>query len=152
MEARTGIETEFLFTLKGDIGEPVSGNENLMIFEVLNASIEGPRVRGEIVAPMGDWIRIMPNGNWKLDVRFTIRTDDGEFVYCNYTGILRMDEGLGERIAAGESIDGDDMYFRSTPYFETTSKKYAWMNDIVCIGRMAAFGGGKASYEVFQVL
>ena len=44
------------------------------------------------------------------------------------------------------------MYFRSTPYFETTSEKYAWMNDIVCIGRMAAFGGGKASYEVFQVL
>ncbi len=79
---------------------------------------------------------------------FGRRSPDGELVQSE----LRMDEGLGERIAAGESIDGDDMYFRSTPYFEATSEKYAWMNDIVCIGRMAAFGGGKASYEVFQVL
>jgi len=152
MAATPKLETAFLFVLEGEISAPIQGNENLLIFEVGRASIEGPRIRGTIVPPMGDWIRIMPNGNWKLDVRFTIRTDDAQHVYCNYTGILRMDEGLAERIAAGESIDGNDMYFRSTPYFETTSERYAWMNDIVAVGRMAAFGGGKARYEVFQVL
>jgi len=146
------IKTEFLFVLEGDISEPVLGNENLMIFRVERATVSGPRIKGEVIAPMGDWIRVMPNGNWKLDVRFTIRTDDGEHVYCSYTGILRMDPGLADRIQAGESIDGSDMYFRSTPYFETASSRYAWMNDIVCIGRMAAFGGSKACYEVFRVL
>jgi len=152
VSATPSLETEFLFLLKGEISTPVQANENLLIFEVGRASIEGPRIRGTVVPPMGDWIRIMPNGNWRLDVRFTILTDDGEHIYCSYTGVLRMDEGLADRIAAGESIDGDEMYFRSTPYFETTSKKYAWMNDIVGVGRMAAFGGGKARYEVFHVL
>lgn len=152
MSATPALETKFLFTLEGDISVPVQANENLMIFEVVSASIEGPRIRGEVVPPMGDWIRIMPNGNWRLDVRFTIRTDDGASIYCAYNGLLRMDEGLGERIAAGESIAGSDMYFRSTPYFETTAEKYAWMNNIVAIGRMASFGSGKAAYEVFEVL
>ncbi len=152
MTTEAKLETEFLFLLEGDISTPVQANENLLIFEVDRASVEGPRIKGEVVPPRGDWIRVMPNGNWRLDVRFTIRTDDGAHIYCSYTGLLRMDEGLADRIAAGENIPGDEMYFRSTPYFETTSDKYAWMNDIVAVGRMAAFGGGRARYEVFTVL
>ncbi|MFT4571937.1 MAG: hypothetical protein ACI8TX_003476 [Hyphomicrobiaceae bacterium] len=152
MTMSTKLESEFLFLLEGDISAPLQANENLLIFDIAQATIDGPKIKGEVVPPRGDWIRIMPNGNWRLDVRFTIRTDDGHFIYCSYTGVLRMDEGLAERIGAGESIPGEEMYFRSTPYFETTSEKYGWLNDIASVGRMASFGGGKARYEVFTIL
>lgn len=69
--------------------------------------------------------------------------DDGEPIFCHYNGVLRTQSGLAERMASGQSIAGSDIYFRSTPYFETASKKYAWLNDIVTVARIASFGGGQ---------
>lgn len=146
------LASRFLMTMEGDIAAPIPAAPNLLVFNVLAATLEGPRIRGSVRTPSGDWIRVQPNGNWRLDVRLTIETHDAEIVYCQYTGLLRMDPGLRERIERGESIDGSEMYFRSTPYFETASRAYAWMNDIVCVGRMRAFGAGRAQYDVFELL
>lgn len=146
------LASAFLMSMEGDIAPPIPATPTLLVFNVLAATLEGPRIRGKVVAPSGDWIRVQPNGNWRLDVRLTIETHDGAIVYCQYTGLLRMDPGLAERIQSGEAIDGSDMYFRSTPYFETASPTYAWMNDIVCVGRMRSFGAGRAQYDVFQLL
>jgi hypothetical protein len=78
--------------------------------------------------------------------------DDGSAVHCFYNGVLRMDQGLAERLESGDEIDGNDMYFRATPYFETQSDKYAWLNDIATIGSMRSFGGGRVVYDIFEVL
>jgi hypothetical protein len=150
--AEPTLETRWLFSLRGSIPQPTIVGGNLMVFNVLDASIDSPRIKARMASPSGDWIRIMPNGNWKLDVRLLMIGDDDEPIYCHYNGVLRMDPGLGERLAAGESIDGSEMYFRSAPYFETASKKYAWLNDILAVGKMASFGGGNVLYDVFEVL
>lgn len=146
------LASELLMSMEGAIAPPIPVTPTLLVFNVLAATLEGPRIRGTVLAPSGDWIRIQPNGNWRLDVRLTIQTHDAQIVQCQYTGLLRMDPGLRERIEAGEAIDGSEMYFRSTPYFETASPAYAWMNDIVCVGRMRSFGAGRARYDVFQIL
>ncbi|MGQ0621730.1 MAG: DUF3237 domain-containing protein [Panacagrimonas sp.] len=146
------LETRWLMSLRGSIPEPALVSPTLMVFNVLEASMDSPRIQARLVGPSGDWVRIQPNGNWKLDVRLLMIGDDGEPIFCNYTGLLRMQPGLMERIASGESIPGSELYFRSTPYFETASKKYAWLNDIVTVARIASFGGGKVVYDVFEVL
>lgn len=146
------LDTRWLMRLQGSIPQPALVSPTLMVFNVLDARIESPRIRARMASPSGDWVRVQPNGNWKLDVRLLMIGDDEEPIYCEYSGILRMDAGLGARIAAGESIPGDQMYFRSAPYFETSSKKYAWLNDIVCVGKMASFGGGDVRYDIFEVL
>ena len=126
--------------------------ENLMIFNVDEASIEGPRIKAKVKGPSGDWIRLQPNGNWKLDVRLMFEGDDGSAIYCFYNGVLKMTDEIAEKLAAGEEIDGKDMYFRATPYFETQSEKYGWLNDICTVGKMRSFGGGKVVYDIFEVL
>lgn len=146
------LETRWLMSLRGSIQPPAAVGAGLLVFNVLDASIESPRIRARMAQPGGDWIRVQPNGNWKLDVRLLMIGDDDEPIYCHYNGVLRMNAALGARIAAGESVDGSEMYFRSAPYFETASKKYAWLNDILCVGKMASFGGGVALYDVFEVL
>jgi hypothetical protein len=40
----------------------------------------------------------------------------------------------------------------TTPYFEKASRAYAWMNDIVCVGRLRSFGAGRAQYDVFELV
>lgn len=146
------LETRWLMSLRGTIPAPVVVTPSLLVFDVLEASIDSPRIKATLSKPSGDWVRIQPNGNWKLDVRLLMITDDGEAVFCYYNGVLRMDPGLNERIASGESVPGSEIYFRSAPYFETASKKYGWLNDILAIGKIASFGGGKVVYDVFEVL
>lgn len=146
------LQTRWLATLRGDISEPTPIGDGMLIFNVDGAEISGPRLNAKAVAPSGDWIKVQPNGNWQLDVRVLLKTDSGDHIFCYYTGRLKNTPELAARIAAGESVPGDEMYFRSTPYFETSAPDYLWLNDIVCVGTMRTFGGGVALYDIFEVL
>ncbi|MEE4145224.1 MAG: DUF3237 domain-containing protein [Halieaceae bacterium] len=146
------LKTRLLATLRGQISAPTPIGERLLVFNVDSAEISGPRLNARVVAPSGDWIKIQANGNWQLDVRLLFETDSGDHIFCYYTGRLRADAQLSGRIANGERIPGEEMYFRSTPYFETSAANYLWLNDIVCVGTMREFGGGEAVYDLFEVL
>ena len=146
-------ELEYLTTLQGSISlEEAAKINNSLIFEVKNASFEGPSVSGKIVAPAGDWIEILPNGTWKLDVKMNAKLDDGSQAYFYYSGRVCMTDELMARVAAGEELTGEDIYFRSAPYVETNSEKYAWLNDIVCVGKLRSFHNGCVLYDIFKVL
>ena len=146
------LKTQWLATLRGAIAEPRPIGDGLLIFNVLDAEIKGPRIYAKVLQPSGDWIRVQANGNWKLDVRLLLETDTREAIYCYYTGLLKGSPELSERIARGDRVPGSEMYFRSTPYFETTAADYLWLNDIVCVGSMREFGGGQAVYDLYEVL
>ncbi len=146
------LDTRWLMSLRGSIPTPSIVSSTLMVFNVDDAGIDSPRVKAKILKPSGDWIRIQPNGNWKLDVRLLMELDDGAPLYIHYNGVFKMSPELGARLQSGEAIPGSDMYFRSAPYFETASVKYAWLNDILAIGKMRSFGGGTVIYDVFEVL
>ena len=152
MSEQPTLETRWLMSLRGSVPAPVMVSPTLMVFNVDDASIDSPRLKARLKAPSGDWIRIQPNGNWKLDVRLLMETDDGVPIFVHYNGVFRMSPQLGERLASGETIPGSEMYFRSAPYFETGSEKYAWLNDILAIGKIRSFGGGSVVYDVFEVL
>ena len=51
----------------------------------------------------------------------------------------------------GEPVDPSLYYFRATPYFETASEKYGWLNRICCISTGSRTASGP-TYHVFQVL
>ena len=51
----------------------------------------------------------------------------------------------------GDVVDPSEYYLCSTPYFETESTKYDWLNRIVSVGvgrRMPDYG----AYDVFEIL
>jgi Protein of unknown function (DUF3237) len=72
-----------------------------------------------------------------LDVRLLLKTEDGELISSTYTGIVH-------------DKPGGTNYRRITPVFETSSKKYAWLNYIVAVG-IGKFGEGGVSYEVYSI-
>lgn len=152
MSEQPKLETRWLMGLRGSIPQPSIVSPTLMVFNVDDASIDSPRVKAKVLKPSGDWIRVQPNGNWKLDVRLLMELDDGAPLYVTYNGVFKMSAELGARLQTGEAIPGSEMYFRSAPYFETSSQKYAWLNDILAIGKMRSFGGGSVVYDIFEVL
>ena len=107
------------------------------IYSVVDGTFEGPRVRGRFLSG-ADWALQDAEGVSRLDLRFTLATDDGAMIYGQGFGIMKADPSRPSR-PDGEPPDYGDMYFMSTPRFETGDERYKWLNDLVCVGE------GKAS-------
>jgi hypothetical protein len=106
------------------------------ILGVTGGSFEGPRLKGTILAPGGDWFTIRANGNLKLDVRLLLAVDDGAHILLTYSGIAtRTDDGMEIRIA---------------PLFEAPEGPHAWLNDIQGVGYGHLIEGG-VTYEVYAL-
>lgn len=149
------LRSEFLFTLTAgvtalhDIGPAPAGT--LHIDMLGKGTFEGPRLRGEVLAGGMDMKRLRADGAMVPNVRLVLRTDDEALIFMHYTGVRHGPPQVMERIARGETVDPNEYYLRNTPYFETSSAKYDWLNRIVAVGvgrRMP----DHAVYEVFQIL
>lgn len=66
-----------------------------MIFELASAQIKGDRVAGALLgAAAADWAVLGPEGTRTLDIRWTLRTDDGAAIFVQYHGRLDASQGL----------------------------------------------------------
>ena len=122
------------------------------IVPVAGGTFKGERLSG-IALPnaAGDWILVRNDGSVQLDVRLTLKTDDDALIYMQYRGIRNSSPAIAERLARGEKVDPAGYYFRTSPFFETGSEKYAWINNIICV----AVGERLPSsvlYKVFEIL
>jgi hypothetical protein len=59
-----------------------------------------------------------------------------------------------DSLGKGATFKADDFYFVTVPTFEADAEKYAWLNAIPSVGKMAAVKGGEAGfvrYDIFSV-
>jgi hypothetical protein len=151
----TSIQTEYLMTLQAPLDAPQAIDQGLLIYNVQPGGwVEGPRIKGKLVSPGADWLRAMPSGVLRLDVRATIQTDDGELIYVNYGGAIQCSKEQGDRLNAGQQLKTDDCYFITAPTFQTKSEKYSWLNAVQAVGKMVSVKMGEGSfvrYNIFAV-
>lgn len=135
-----------------DIGDGPMGQR--VLFGAAGGTFEGPGLRGEVLAGGGDWTLFRPDGVMTLDVRLTLHTHDDALLHMTYGGRWVTPPDLRADMAdAGKrhQVDPARYYFRTNPLFETGAKRYAWLNDIVCVGSGYLVEGGIA-YKVSQVV
>ena len=149
------LNSEFLFTLGAsvtgllDVGPVPCGTRHV---DLLGAgTFEGPRLRGVLLAGGLDMKTIRTDGAVIPNVRMVLKTDDDALIFMHYTGIRCGPLEVMARIAAGEIVDASEYYHRSTPCFETSSPRYAWLNRIVAVG-LGWRRADRAGYEVFEIL
>ena len=150
----TQIGTDYLMTMHIPT-ERKAIDGNLVVVNILPGGwVKGPKISGKVIPPGGDWIRVMPSGVLRLDVRLTIETDDGALVYMNYGGVVVTSKEANDALARGEALDDKGIpYFIATPQSETSSDKYDWMNRLQGIAKMSKYKRTKAEayveYDVF---
>ena len=88
--------------------------------QLLSGRFEGPRVKATLQTPAGDWITNRADGTYHLDVRLTLRTDDGALILVTYNGI-------GHATDTGASL-------RTAPLFQTGDARYVWLTRLQAIG------------------
>jgi len=128
------LESEFIFDLVLDVDAQIDAG-HIRVAPVTGGTFTGPGIRGT-VRPGADWITQV-QGHSSLDVRILLETDDGAIITMTYTGVVaRGDAGV---------------YWRVRPIFSTASEKYAWLNDIVAVGKSKQIQG-KVAYDIFRIL
>ena len=134
------LPVEFLYSVHLDTAAPIMVTNGpagtKLIAPVTGGTFEGPRMKGTVATPAGDWVTIGPAGQMTLDVRLCLVTDDGANIYCSYKGLLlRGDSGMK---ALG------------APLFETGDERYAWLNSIQAVG-IGTAGAGGVDYDIYAI-
>jgi hypothetical protein len=145
------LKTELLYDMEVEldqdgaqpIGDTPWGTRRIVY--VKGGSFEGPDMRGEVLPGGGDWFLIRPDGVAVLDVRATVRTDDGALIYVYYRGLAH-----NLSVRPGDAAEGEERYFRTAPFFETGDERYAWLNRIIAVGVGQQIEGG-VGYRVYAI-
>ena len=149
------VRTRLLFTIKLQADKPqVLGRTpagERRIVAVTGGSFDGERLSGTVEPGGSDWIIGRPDGSLRLDVRLTLRTNDGALIGMTYTGFRHGPAEVIERLNRGEAVDPSQYYFRTVPLFETAAPRYHWLNNIVSVGLGHRPPDGPV-YRVFEIL
>ena len=148
------IKTEFLFTIALEVqgftlGETPYGSRRIFRFD--SGKFEGPKLKGTVLPGGGGTALTRHDDVMEIEARLTLVTDDNEKIYVTWKGLRHGPKEVIDRVNRGETVDPGTYYFRTTPYFETGSQKYAWLNRICSIATGSRNASGR-TIQVFQVL
>jgi Protein of unknown function (DUF3237) len=87
----------------------------------------------------------------RLDVRLVLRTVEGELIVMAFRCLRAGPTSVIEKLDQGEPADPTSYYFRMNPMFETSSKRYDWMNRIIAVATGVRLADGPV-YGIFEVL
>jgi hypothetical protein len=133
-----------------ELGRRPAGDRR--VYPVSGGVFEGDRLKGEVSPLIGsDLLLLRADGTFQQDVRLLLVTDDDATILMTYRGVRRASAEVDQRLARGEIVDSSEYYLRTTPYFETSSERYGWLNGIVAVARGGRIPGG-VCYEVHEIL
>ena len=142
--ADIGVELEPVQVVATPVG-------NRMVFIAKGGRIEGPRISGEVLPGGGDWLLAGSDGIGRVDVRATIKTDDGALIHYTAGGLIKIPADGLSRLAAGQRLAFGETYVRTTPKFETADERYDWLSKVVAIG-YNLLSPNHVDYRIYQVL
>lgn len=124
---------------------------NRMVFIVKGGHIHGPAISGDVLPGGGDWLLAGSDGVGRVDVRATIKTDDGVLIGYTAGGLIQVPADGLARLAAGARLMFGETYVRTTPKFETADERYAWLSKIVAVG-YNLLSPNHVDYRIYKLL
>jgi len=128
-------------TITAQLGDQIelgSGPKGVrLISDVVSLEVASERVKASLATnDAADWLTISDNGTLGcLDVRFTLKTDDGAYIYVEYSGRAEMETGL----------------IATAPTFQTSHEKYLWLNRVQAVAAGYIDDTGKLTYSLYEV-
>jgi Protein of unknown function (DUF3237) len=111
-----------------------------IVIEQTSVEVHGDRLRGQMEGSASDCMLVGPEGTGTIDVRETIRTDDGAVIFVQYQGRVDLSRGLQLPLTVYVA-----------PRFETGDERYAWLNRIQAVGKGTFNEDQTADQEWYEV-
>jgi len=120
------------------------------VIPITGGTVDGPRLRAEILPGGADWQLVHDDGTALIDTRYTARTDDGALIYLATSGIRTGPPEVLSRLAAGHDVDPADYYFRVSVHLEAAAPAYTWLNHTLFVAYAARLAGA-VEYDLYAV-
>jgi hypothetical protein len=120
------------------------------IIPITGGTFNGSNFKGKILNNGADWQIVTKDGLAIIDTRYLLQTDDGEYVYLQTKGYRFGPPEVMAKVAKGEVVDANLYNFRITMQFETSSKKYDYLNRYIGIA-FAMRLGNAVVYDAYLV-
>jgi hypothetical protein len=128
---------------------PGAGGERRHI-AVTGGRIVGPSINGEILQGGSDWLWLRPDGTAEINAHYSVQLDDGTLIYVRNVGIRYASPDVVARLLAGDAVDPEEYYFRTTPVFDVPDGPHQWLRERVFVGDVRT-GPGRVTVSVFRV-
>lgn len=140
---------DLMFTGDGKGGGEVGPRR---IANLTEGTFQGPKLKGKLVIPAGEWGVMRPDKAYMIDVRMQLLTDDDALIYLEYRGI-RSNPGMRHGTEQQPMPAGREVQRITTPVFETASPKYEWLNRMVCVavGYPVPTGVRGLGYHIYHI-
>lgn len=103
------------------------------IAPVTGGTFAGERLRGAVLGG-ADWVINRPDGAMAIDVRLTLKTDDGVAIYLSYQGRFLAAPEAMSRFTRGALLQTSEYSLAITAQFECGHERYRWINDVIAVG------------------
>jgi hypothetical protein len=131
-------ELEFLFQVTATLDSPVELGKTKYgkrrIIGINGGTFEGPNIKGTVVAGGADWQTLRDDGTADLVATYSIRTDQGETIYIENSGIRTAPSEVLARLARGEDVPPAEYYMRTSAKMEVNEdSQYAFLNKSIIV-------------------
>ncbi|WP_219723282.1 DUF3237 domain-containing protein [Bacillus sp. Marseille-P3661] len=100
-----------------EIGQVPTGFRSIV--PITGGKFEG-QLNGVVIPGGADWQLIRNDGIMEVEARYTLKTDDGILIYIVNKGMINLDEA----------------YARTSPKFEVSDEKYAWLSESMFVSEI----------------
>jgi hypothetical protein len=132
-----------------DIGPTPHGRRR--VIAIRGGRVHGPRLEAAVLPGGADWQYLRSDGVVELEARYAMRTPAGIEIAVTNRGLRRAPPEIMERLARGDSVDPELVYFRTVPVFEAPEGPLDWLNRSVFIAS-AERQPSAVQIRVFEVL
>lgn len=120
------------------------------IAPVTGGIFTGERLNGTVLPGGKDWVVNRADGVMVIDVRLTLKTDDGALIYLNYQGRFLAEPEVMARFAKGALLDPSEYSLATVAKFECGEDRYAWLNNVIAVGTGEQTATGPV-YSIFEI-
>jgi hypothetical protein len=132
-----------------DLGDGARGHRRIV--SLTGGAFTGPELSGKLLpGASADWQIVLPDGTALGDIRYTLRTDDGDLLSVRSSSVRHGRADVLARLARGEDVDASEYTFRAATRIESGAAALDWLNK----GVFVSVGGrqpGAVVYETYLV-
>ena len=133
-----------VYRLEATVGQPLELGEiaegRRRIVPLTGGHFAGPELNGTLLpGSSADWQILLPDGTTLGDIRYTLRTDDGDLLYVQSRSVRHGSADVLARLARGEDVDATEYTFRTSTKIETAAPGLECLNRgvIISVGALA---------------